>query len=200
MLFIVRTQRLYLIEINGEIIRESTSLENRDHSRIKRTIVITKYGITSIRLTYFLLEPSNTAHSALAQGLRLVCFSEGFSFHAIFFFSFQFVPFFSVSFCSVFFFSFPSVSCRFISFRFFSFFVSSQDTSGQGGPAYRPLADGPALGGGRPRHELGSSYQSSIDSFEEFMKRYSREPIIIRSSILYIVPLLFKKKVGFVFI
>lgn len=48
-----------------------------------------------------------------------------------------------------------------------------QDTSGQGGPAYRPFADGPALAGERPRHELGSSYQSAIDSFEEFMKRYN---------------------------
>lgn len=47
----------------------------------------------------------------------------------------------------------------------------NQDTSGQGGPTYRPIADGPALGGERPRHELGSSYQSAIDSFEEFMKR-----------------------------
>lgn len=46
-----------------------------------------------------------------------------------------------------------------------------QDTSRQGGPAYRPTADGPALGGERVRHELGSSYQSSMDSFEEFMKR-----------------------------
>ncbi|CAB1110468.1 unnamed protein product [Ectocarpus sp. CCAP 1310/34] len=43
----------------------------------------------------------------------------------------------------------------------------------QGGPAYRPFADGPALSGERPRYELGSSYQSSIDSFEEFMKRSS---------------------------
>ncbi|CAN0306522.1 unnamed protein product [Pylaiella littoralis] len=54
-----------------------------------------------------------------------------------------------------------------------------QDTSGQGGPTYRPIADGPALGGERPRHELGSSYQSAIDSFEEFMKRSSYRSLSI---------------------
>ena len=43
--------------------------------------------------------------------------------------------------------------------------------SGQGGPAYRPRADGPALAGERRPHDLGNSYQSAIDSFEEFMKR-----------------------------
>ena len=52
-----------------------------------------------------------------------------------------------------------------------------QDTSGQGGPVFRPLADGPALAGVRPRYDLGggsgggSGYQSSLDSFEEFLKR-----------------------------
>lgn len=64
-----------------------------------------------------------------------------------------------------------SVSWRFTSCFPPPFSPVSQDTSGQGGPAYRPMADGPALAGERPRHELGSSYQSAIDSFEEFMKR-----------------------------
>lgn len=46
-----------------------------------------------------------------------------------------------------------------------------QDTTGHGATAFRPRADGPALGAERPRHELGSSYQGSLDSFEEFMRR-----------------------------
>ncbi|CAM9168167.1 unnamed protein product, partial [Discosporangium mesarthrocarpum] len=48
--------------------------------------------------------------------------------------------------------------------------IEWQDTSGQGGPMFRPTADGPALRGARPRHELGSSYESQIDSFENFIR------------------------------